>query len=168
MFSIGSLIIYSSHGICHIDDISEKTVLGYKNTYYMLHPIDNPDLNISVPVDNESITMLSLSNKDECEIILNSFKYPGISWVEPWNYRYGVYRSKLKDGNRIEIAKLLNTLLRKSIQDEINEKKFGERDKKLLDSIKKVLFNELALSLNTTFESINEMVLGLIKENAIE
>lgn len=30
MFNIGDLVVYSPHGICRVDDICEKTILGEK------------------------------------------------------------------------------------------------------------------------------------------
>lgn len=53
MFDIGDLIIYSGQGICHIDDICAKTYLDVTEAYYVLHPIENCKLTISIPVDKE-------------------------------------------------------------------------------------------------------------------
>jgi CarD family transcriptional regulator len=77
MFNIGDLIIYSSHGICCIDDICEKTYTGVAKNYYVLHPTENSNLEISVPVDSDKVTMLELLNREEAEEIIESFTIPG-------------------------------------------------------------------------------------------
>jgi CarD family transcriptional regulator len=141
--------------------------LGITRKYYILHPLQDSNLQICTPVDNYKVTMLELVNRDEAEKIIESFKLPGIDWIESWDMRNQVYSKIIKNGDRIEISRLLNTLIRKRHQDEANGKKFGEKDTRLLDLILNTLFTELALSLHTTFEMIYEEVTGLINENQI-
>jgi CarD family transcriptional regulator len=165
MFSIGDKVIYSSQGICVIDDICEKKYFGVKKKYYILHPLDNPNLVISTPVDNDKVTIMELVNRNEAEEILESFKAPGISWIESWDQRNHIYTGIVKKGNRREISKILNTLLRKKQQVELNKKKLSEKDSRLLEFVQNTLFSELAMSLNTTSEAIHEKVISLLSEN---
>ncbi|RHW33447.1 CarD family transcriptional regulator [Lysinibacillus yapensis] len=163
MFNIGDTIIYSAHGLCQIDGISEKTISGVTKTYYVLHPLNNEKLEISTPVDHQSIS--SLMDKAEAEEILNLFTQPGIEWIEKGNQRVQFYSQITKKGNRKEIAKIINTLLVKQHEFELNEKKFPQQDRKLLSSIQSILFAELALTLNTTSEKISEKVAQLLGIN---
>ncbi|RDU34625.1 CarD family transcriptional regulator [Neobacillus piezotolerans] len=164
MFSIGDFMIYSAHGICKVDDICEKTVSGITKTYYVLHPIDNyGDLTISSPVDNEKVNMLELMTQGEANELLESFRYPGLKWIENPNIRNRQYNDIVKTGNRKEIAKVVKTLMQKKLDAELHGKKLYESDRRLLDHIQHVLFKELAISLDTTVEEINEMVVKLVK-----
>lgn len=165
MFNIGDLIIYSAHGVCHIDDICEKTYLGVTKDYYILHPLEDSRLRISTPVDNDKVAMLELLNKDEAEEILESFKLPGISWIELDNYRNQIYSDIVKTGNRKEISKVVNTLMGKKLKVEIYGEKLYKQDSKLLVLAQNILFTELAMALNTTFEAIYEKAISLINEN---
>ncbi|HWL11622.1 MAG TPA: CarD family transcriptional regulator [Ureibacillus sp.] len=160
MFNIGDTIIYSSHGLCQIDGISEKTFSGVTKTYYVLHPLNNEKLEISTPVDNKTIS--TLMAKEEAEEILNLFKEPGIEWIEKGNQRTQGYSLIAKKGDRKEIAKVINTLLVKKHEIEMNEKKFPEQDRKVLIAMQSILFSELALSLDTTMEDISEQVAQLL------
>jgi CarD family transcriptional regulator len=135
MFNVGDLIIYSAHGICHIDDVCEKTYDGVTKNYYVLHPLQNTKLTISTPVDNTSVVMLELIQKDEAREILESFKIPGTGWIEKINQREQIYSGIVKTGNRSEISKIVNTLMRKAHEAERNKKKLYEHDRKLLTSI---------------------------------
>jgi len=56
MFNIGDSVLYSSHGICLIEDICEKTFMGITKKYYVLHPMEDCKLSISTPVDNPRAT----------------------------------------------------------------------------------------------------------------
>ena len=101
LFNIGDLIIYSAHGICKIDDICEKTVLGVTRPYYVLHPIENKsELIISTPVHNDKVVMLELVDKVEAIEILESFKEKGIQWIEKPNARHSTYSDMINTGDR--------------------------------------------------------------------
>lgn len=165
MFNIGDLILYSTHGICRIDDICKKTFSGITKSYYVLHPMEDCNLSISTPVDNDKVVMIELLTKEEALKILESFKLPGIEWIEADGERNQKYSSIVKQGDRKEIAKIANTLMKKKISIEDSKKKFHERDKKLLTSIENILFEELAFILGTTAEEINEQVLSYISES---
>ena len=79
--------------------------------------------------------------------------------------RNHIYTGIVKKGNRREISKILNTLLRKKQQVELNKKKLSEKDSRLLEFVQNTLFSELAMSLNTTSEAIHEKVISLLSEN---
>ncbi|MBD3110226.1 CarD family transcriptional regulator [Bacillus sp. AGMB 02131] len=162
MHKIGDLIIYPAHGVCVIDDICEKTVLGETKSYYVLHPLEDAKLSISIPVDNKSIVMFDLMHKDEAEIIINSFKNPGIAWIENSHQRIQEYNEIINTGNRKEISKIVNTLMKKKHETELNGKKMGEQDRKLLSSVQNILFSELAISLETTMDEIKEKASSLM------
>lgn len=164
MFNIGDLIIYSTHGICQVDDICEETYFGVAKDYYLLHPIEDSKLKISTPVDNDKVIMLQLLTKEEAEEILESFKLPGIDWIQMDNDRNAAYSSIVKKGNRREIASIANTLMREKIKIERQGRKFHEKDMRILSSIQKLLFSELAVALNTTYEVINAKAHRFIKE----
>lgn len=162
MFKIGDLIIYSAHGICCIDDICKMKCFGVVKDYYVLHPIENNKLKISTPVDNKKVVMLKLIEKDEAEEIIESFKSPGIEWIDISSQRNQIYSDIVNKGNRKEIAKIINTLMRKKHELESSGKKLYEHDSKLLDTSKNIMFEEIAMSLNTTFEEINDRITNLI------
>ena len=162
MFEVGKLIIYSSHGICKIDGISEKVIMGESKYYYDLHPVNASSLKISIPVDNDSIVMLELINKEEAEEILASFKYDGIAWIDKNTERQQTYSNMIKKGNREDIAKIINTLMRHKLKLELINKKLNNQDQNLLNSIQQILFNEIAISLEVSYEAILERVNHII------
>lgn len=164
MFNIGDLIIYSAHGICRVDDICEKTVSGITRPYYVLHPMENNhQLTISTPVNNDKVVMLELIHQEEADEILETFKDPGINWADNHNIRFNLYSDIVNTGDRKEIAKVVNTLMRKEMETALLGKKLYEQDRKQLNTIKDILFKELAISLNTTFAEINDRVIRLIE-----
>src|SRR5690606_18113128 len=112
MFQIGDLIIYSTHGLCKIEKICEKTLFGATRTYYVVQPLDDSKLTLSVPVDNRSVYMSKVINKKEAEKMLECFKLPGIPWIERSIERKNKYAEVAKTGKREDIVKIIVTLLR--------------------------------------------------------
>ena len=164
MFTIGDVIIYSKHGLSQIDDICEKTFSNVTRTYYVLHPLGQSNLTISTPIDNDEVVMLKLLSREEAEEILQSFKLPGIGWIEDPRQRNIKYNNMVKTGDRKEIAQIANTLMRKELEFSLKHKKPYEQDRRFLDTIQNLLFKEIARSLDTSVEEIVEIVNNMIRE----
>ena len=165
MFTIGDTIIYSVHGLCQIDDICEKTYSDVTRNYYVLHPLSQANLTISVPVDNDKVIMLKTMNREQAEEILQSFNKPGIPWVEDVKKRKLQYNNIVKTGDRREIAKIANSLMRKSFEYSLDKKRMYDQDRRLLSTIQDLLFKELANSLDTSFEDISAQVDEMIQKD---
>nr|WP_295973877.1 CarD family transcriptional regulator [uncultured Bacillus sp.] len=164
MFNIGDVIVYSAHGLCQIDDICEKTVANVTRTYYVLHPLEGSSLTISTPVDNDRIIMLMELDEKEATNILKSFKQPGVPWISDVKQRNTTYHGMIKAGNREEIAKVANTLMRKNMElIKKKKKRLYDQDRKLLNTIQSILFKELADALHTTVEEIAEKANHMIE-----
>lgn len=166
MFKIGDLINYSAHGICKVDDITEKTIAGKTRTYYILEPVHDEDkLKISAPVDNDNVVMSELITKDTAKEILTSFNSEGIEWCETPNRRLQLYSNVVKTGDRREIAKVVNTLLRERVSARVDERTFYAQDRKLLENIKESLFQELSIALGMDFEELRNQIVQTIEED---
>lgn len=163
MFKIGDVIVYSVHGLSKIDDIVEKTIHDETKKYYVLHPLDQSNLTISTPVDNEKVVMLKMMDQTEAKEILKSFGVPGASWIEDTRQRAMKYKEVVMTGNRMEIAKIANTLMRKSNELSLKGKKLYDQDRKILTTIQNILFKELSLAMNSTYEKVSEQVEQMVK-----
>ncbi|HWL26540.1 MAG TPA: CarD family transcriptional regulator [Ureibacillus sp.] len=164
MYNVGDLIMYSSHGICEIDDITEKSFSDQTKTYYVMHPLNNKQLVINIPTHSDKINLRDVVDKESAQLIIDSFKQPGVAWIEKNNHRIQIFSEAIKKGNRIEIAKIVNTLMLKQHDDVLVGKKLGAQDSKLLTTIQNLLFTELALSLKTTSEDIYNRVVSCLQE----
>ncbi|WP_240270807.1 CarD family transcriptional regulator [Paenibacillus timonensis] len=165
MFHEGDLIIYSVHGVCRIDEVCVKSLAGVSKSYYELHPLGNETLKISTPVDNASVLMQKLMGPEEAKTLIDSFRAPGIPWIDNNNERHHRYAAIVKTGNREEITKVASTLMRKKQGAELNHKKLGNQDNQLLLGIQNILFNEMAIALNMTFEDVVNEVQGKVAAN---
>lgn len=164
MFNIGDLVIYSTHGVCKIDNISEKTIAGAAKAYYELHPVDDEhQLTISAPANDDRVTILALMEADEANDVLAAFENPAMEKV---NSRSDAYAKLIDTGTRKELANVVNTLLRKQMDLAQNNKKLNGSERDLLDIARGGLFQELSISLDTSYKQIDKAVNETIqKEN---
>lgn len=158
MFNVGDTIIYSAHGLCKIDDICEKTYGDTTGTYYVLHPLGDSKLIINIPIDSNQVVMQKVMNREEAEEILHSFQQPGIEWIENVRQRTKQYNSLVNTGDRKEIAKVAITLMKKNREANRNKKKLYDHDRVLLTNIQNIMYKELAVSLDTSYEEISNKV----------
>ncbi|MFJ8063620.1 CarD family transcriptional regulator [Psychrobacillus sp. NPDC096426] len=164
MFKVGDTIIYSAHGLCEVDDICEKTYGDNTKTYYVLHPLQNSKLIINIPVDSHQVIMQKVMEREEAEEILQSFLQPGIEWIENVRQRTKQYNSLVNTGDRKKIAKVANTLMRKKREAISNKKKLYDYDRVLLANIQNIMFQELAVSLDTSYEEISKKVKRMVNQ----
>ncbi|ANU12074.1 CarD family transcriptional regulator [Planococcus antarcticus DSM 14505] len=163
MFTIGDHIIYSAHGLCRINDIRDETVSGVTKKYYKLHPLENTLVTISTPVDNDKVVMLKLLQKEQALEIIEIFKQPGAESDSQSNSK-PLPSKNINTGDRMQIAEVVNTLMRKKFDTQLQKEAFYAHDYKLLNNTQIILFKELAHALDTSFEEINKMINDLITE----
>src|SRR5699024_4507569 len=163
MLQIGDLTIYQEHGICRVKDISEKTYSKSTKTYYVLQPINNDhELTFNIPVENYKNLLSKLMNKEEAEKVLQSFHSDGVEWIDKPQKRTNSYTKVLNSGDRMEVAKVANTLLLKKRELEEDDKNFANNDQKLLANIEEILSKEIAIALDTTIEEVKKKVNSII------
>lgn len=164
MFKIGDHVVYSVHGICKVTDICEKTVLGETNQYYILKPTeDKHNLTISAPVDSKKVPIQEIMAKEDALELIDSFKETGVKWLTRPNQRKNSFAKIIKSGDRNEIAKLVNTLMRKRIELVEENKKLNQQDSKLLKKTKTIFLEELSLATDLSVNKINNRIKKLIK-----
>ncbi len=163
MFAIGDHIIYSTHGLCRINDICDETVSGVTKKYYKLHPLENTLVTISTPVGNDKVVMLKLLQKEQALEIIEVFKQPEAESQTPQNPK--TQPNKIHSGDRMQIAGVINALMRKKFDTQIQKESFYAHDYKLLNNTQIILFKELAHAMDVSFEDINKMINELVTED---
>lgn len=159
MHQIGDLVVYSTHGVCEIDEICDKTYGDITAQYYILHPIYNNNLSIQSPVNTTKAGLSLLISEEGALAVLESFKGEGVAWIDNTNHRMKAYNDIVKSGDRLEISKVINTLLRKQHELLAIDRKFSIQDNKMLTSIQGMLYPELSITLKTDSEEIAATVL---------
>src|SRR5699024_838312 len=166
---IRNLTINQEHGICRIKDISEKTYSNNTKTYYVLQPIDNSNqLTFNIPVENHKKLLTELMDKEEAKKVIQSFHLDGMEWIEKPQQRTNSYTKVLNSGDRIEVAKVANTLLIKKREIENGGKKLSENYRKLLMNIEEILFNEMAIALDIPVKDVKKEINSIIDTKVVK
>lgn len=164
MFEQGDYIVYSSYGVCFIDDIVEKIIDASKRIYYVLHPIHEANSKILTPVDNKKVKMRAIMTPEEAEGILNTIASNECNPILDRKQRDLAYTKILKEGNPDELADIINTLKIEGREKTIDKKKVSATDKKYLDRAESLLYSEISISLDMGMTEVNDKVLTMYQE----
>lgn len=159
MFQVGDLMIYSSQGMCRVEDICEKTMNGNTRMYYVLQPMEsNFKMTIMTPVDNDKVSMLELLKIAEAEKIMEIFSGPAGEWPDHPTQRHKKFLEAINSGDRMNIAHLVLSYLERETNPDANQNRMQDNDKKLLDNAKRILFKELAACYSCSVDTIRERI----------
>lgn len=157
MFKTGEYFIYSTQGVCHIDQVGDYEINGTDRKCYVFHPVNDKKSKITTPVDNQRVIMRQLIVKDEAEDIMRSFEKDNENdfvWDMNKRIRYKTFFDAVNTCNARLYAGLLKLLLIKKEEIKSSGKKFSMEDERFLTSVKTSLSEELALVLGRDTDSI--------------
>lgn len=147
MYKKGEYIMYSCHGCCQVEDISEMVIEGIKKTYYNLRPYGDSRTLIMTPIDNKKLMMRPVIEQAEADGLLSSFGAETVKWIENKNLRTQVFKELIREGRPKELSALIITLRLKKAELRTGTHKFTAVDSGLLKDAEKILFTELAACL---------------------
>ena len=153
MFLVGAKIVYPMHGAGIIDSIEDKKVFGQIKKCYIIKLIKG-DIKIIIPINEiESIGLRLISEYWEYEKALDILGGPPIEMHEKWNIRYRENQIKIKKGEILDLAIIVNYL---SNMEKI--KRISTWEKKMLDETMEILVSELSLIANIKFTEMKKTV----------
>ena len=160
MFSIGEYIIYGSHGVCEVKEISKKTIssmIGEK-LYYTLAPVYVKGSTIYSPVDNGKVAIRPVLTKDEAEELIDEM--PEVNLIDNVDEkkRELVYKDAIRSCDCRELIKIIKTLYKRR-QDRIEDgKKFTAIDERYFNQAKGCLYGEIAIALDIEMDQVEDYI----------
>lgn len=156
MFKVNDYVVYKRN-VCKIKAI--------KDNLYVLTPIDDESLIITISKDNNSIR--SIITKEESLNLINSI--PSIDIIKVSDKLIeNEYKNLLNSGRLEDLVKIIKTTYLRNKDRIDNKKKIGEKDDNYFKKSEKLLYNELSISLKLSYTDtknyIKESVEQLIKE----
>ena len=157
MFNVGDEVVYPMHGAGKIEAIEDKSILGEKQSYYIIKMPG--EVKVMVPVTKaEDIGVRSIIDKDSAEKVIGVLEQESTEMSVNWNKRYRDNMERMKTGNIYEVADIVRNLSFKQ-----KEKGLSTGEKKMLLNAKQILVSELVLAEKKELNEIEELV-----ENKIE
>ena len=159
MFKVEDYVVYKRN-VCKIVDIKDLKNIPY----YVLNPIDDKTLTITVPQTNNLIR--EIIKKEESLKLINSIPNIGIIDVND-KLIENEYKNLLNSGKLEDLVKIIKTTYLRNEDRLSNHKKIGEKDDNYFKKAEKLLYNELSISLGLSYEEtknyIKETVEKLVK-----
>lgn len=163
MFKKGEFIMYSFHGGCVVEEITEKVIDKISRIYYILKPLGDSNSTIMTPVDNDKVKMRAVISKEEAENILDSIDSLEYNWIEDRKLRNEDLRQIIKIGDPVELTQVVKTLVLKSKECKEEGRKFIATDTRALADAEKLLYSEFSISLGIEVEDIEKILLEKIE-----
>ena len=154
MFNIGDVVVYPAHGVAEVESIEERNISGNMIPFIILKVLDT-QMTVMVPVSNaKNVGIRQPINKKGIKEVLDILKQRDVQIDnQTWNRRYREYMEKIKSGFSKDIAEVLRDL---NILKKGKELSFGER--KMFDTAKNLLINEISCSKKITREEADKML----------
>lgn len=151
MFNINDYVLYK-HDTCRVDNI-----VNYNDKwYYVLIPVSDSSLKINVLKDNCNIIRNVMSYDDAIKLI-DSMPYIDVILESDKNIE-NEYKKCLSSLDYNELIKVIKTCYLRNKNRVDNKKKVSDKDLYYLSLAEKYLYNELAISLNISFDEVVKYV----------
>lgn len=152
-FKVNQKIVYPSQGVGKIIEIKEKDFGGQKLLYYVMY-LEVSDMTIMVPVDRcMELGIRSIVSAAEAEQALQTIGEDFEPVTSDWKLRYQMNLDLLKKGTVSDIAMIVRSLYRRS---KVKELPILER--KLYDSAKKLLEDEISFALDKPLKEVEALI----------
>lgn len=158
MFQIGDYVVYQNE-VCIIKAIKEKYFHG--KDYYVLNPSLDTSLTINVPVDEEKCLLKPVMTRQEAEAFIK--KIPSI---EPITLNDKMieneYKALLKTEDKSDLVRIIKTTYLRNHKRLLSGKNIGEKDEMYFEKAEKLLYSELAASLNLTYDETKQHIMDVV------
>jgi len=152
-FEVNQKIVYPSQGVGNIVEIQERMFRNQKLKYYVIY-LDVSDMTVMVPVDKcDELGVRAIVSAEEAQKALDSMGEAIEPVTSDWKQRYQMNLDLLKKGTVEDIATIVRCLYHRS---KIKDLPIQER--KLYDSAKKLLEDEIAFALGKTSKEIEALI----------
>ncbi|MCH5289486.1 MAG: CarD family transcriptional regulator [Treponema sp.] len=152
-FSIDQKIVYPSQGVGRIVEVFDRPFNDQTTQYYKIY-IDVSDMIVMVPVDNAAeLGIRPIVGADEALAALDLLGEAIEPITSDWKLRYQQNLDLLKKGTIADIASIVRSLYHRS---KVKELPILER--KLYDSARKLLIDEIASATGKSEKEVESMI----------
>lgn len=158
MYKVGDFVVYR-RDVCKVVGLSKK----YRNDedYYKLAPTSDLTLTINTSVmDSNKLFRPVMSNADAQKLIAGIKDINTI--VSDENLLEPIYKDLVSSGNQEDLMKVIKTTYFRRENRPANGKKCSEKNKVYFRMAEKMLYRELAVALNKTYDETKEYIVGKI------
>ena len=153
IFQVNQKVVYPSQGVGTIVEIQEQDFQDKKMMYYVIY-IEVSDMTVMIPVDiSDELGVRAIVSPDKAQKALDSMGEAIEQVTSDWKQRYQMNLELLKNGTIEDIASIVRCLYHRS---KIKDLPIQER--KLYDSAKKLLEDEIAYALEKSPKEVEALI----------
>ncbi|MDR1786447.1 MAG: CarD family transcriptional regulator [Spirochaetaceae bacterium] len=152
-FKINQEVVYPSQGVGKITEIRTKKFKDEELQYYVIY-VEVTDMVIMVPVDKvEELGIRPIVQAEEAQAALELIGEDFEPITSDWKLRYQMNLDLLKKGTVADIATIVRSLYHRS-----KVKELPVQERKLYDSAKKLLEDEISYALGIPIKEVEAMI----------
>lgn len=152
MYQKGDYLVYRKD-VCVVKDILEMR----GEAYYALSPLSDDSLSLKVPASNEFLR--NVLTKDEAENLIEH-----MSEIETLDLNEKMleheYQALLASSSLEDLIKIIKTTYLRNLKRVDEGKKIGEKDDFYFKKAEKLLYTELSISLNLSYDETKEYIVN--------
>lgn len=159
MFKVGDYVVYRKD-VCRVKEMKESN----NEMYYILVPIDDESLTISLPTKNDDLLRYVIG-KSEAEELIS--KIPLIDRIETDERNYeNEYKKLLSDGTLESLVRIIKTAYTRNDARVQSKKKISAKDDAYFKRAERQLYSELSVSLNMSFDETKDYIISSVQSQS--
>lgn len=160
MFNVGDGVVYGTHGVFIIKEISNLKLTEKETLYYVLSPVFDSKSTFYLPVEKaaELGSLRAVLNRKEFENIFNNIFNTDPEWISDDNTRKEFCQNAIKSGNREDIIEVIKMLYAKQQELKGTGKHFHVVDERIFRTAEKLLHEEIAYVFNVSVDEVPKFI----------
>ena len=160
MFQPEELVVYSTTGVCRVEEICRPNLSGDpQREYYLLKPLHQDGV-IYCPVDNPKVSIRPVISREEAEALIDLIptlhaKTCRAPTLQALAQRY---QSVIRDHDCRELIEMMMSIYAKRQQAEAQNRRLGMVDERYMKQAERLLYGEFSAALGIPFEEVQPYI----------
>lgn len=159
MFKVGDFVVKQNTGICRVEEIVMKSLMGSEEKeYYVLAPVEDNRSKMYVTTDADRTRIRELMSADEAREFVKHMADIEAVVIKSDKLREKEYKEAFKTNEPEALVAVMKSLYDRSRVRLAQGKKITSTDEKYLKLAEKTLYSELAFSLGIDVKEVEAFI----------
>jgi len=150
MYQIGDVIVYTTYGICKVNNIIQMNLNNVVKDFYVMNPLDDSNTKITLPVNSQSTIerLHPLLDSNNINDLINQIPFIETFWIDNDNERKKVFTDIIKECNRQKTLSMLKSIKKHEISLKDKTRKLHAADEIAMKDALKLIVEEFSYVLS--------------------
>lgn len=166
MYKSGDIIVYTTYGLCRVEDITERVFNNELKQYYILKPLNDPKASLQIQTDNPMTVakIRDVLTSAEAMELIHQIPYIEPYWIENENERKRQFSDILRTGTRPQIIGIIRSVYEHSKGLKDKGRKLHACDEQACKDAEKIIYEELSYVLEIERSKILDFIISEVGE----